>query len=71
MDETGAIEPAVTAHWKKCEAAGMPSKFVIAPSEQWRFARIPLLGAGESYTMDGKAAVAAFDRAQAILTLHQ
>ncbi|WP_127904360.1 aromatic ring-hydroxylating oxygenase subunit alpha [Solirhodobacter olei] len=59
MDETGAIEPAVAAHWEKCEAAGMPSKFVIAPSQQWRFARIPLLGAGESYTMDGKAAVAA------------
>lgn len=59
MDETGAIEPAVTAHWEKCEAAGMPSKFVVAPSQQWRFARIPLLGAGESYTMDGKAAVAA------------
>lgn len=59
MDETGAIEPAVTAHWEKCEGAGMPSKFVIAPSQQWRFARIPLLGAGESYTMDGKAAVAA------------
>ena len=57
MDETGAIEPAVTAHWEKCEAAGMPSKFVIDPSHQWRFARIPLLGPGESYTMDGKAAV--------------
>ncbi|WP_299132424.1 aromatic ring-hydroxylating dioxygenase subunit alpha [uncultured Amaricoccus sp.] len=57
MDETGAIEPLVTAHWRKCEAAGMPSKFVIHPSHQWRFARIPLLGAGESYTMDGKAAV--------------
>lgn len=57
MDETGAIEPQVTAHWQKCEAAGMPSRFVIHPSHQWRFARIPLLGAGESYTMDGKAAV--------------
>jgi Rieske 2Fe-2S family protein len=57
MDESGAQEPAVTAHWEKCEAAGLPSKFVIAPSHQWRFARIPLLGPGESYTMDGKAAV--------------
>ena len=59
MDETGAMEPAVSAHWEKCEAAGMPSRFVIAPDHQWRFARIPLLGAGESYTMDGKAAVPA------------
>jgi stachydrine N-demethylase len=58
MDENGAMEPAVTAHWQKCEAAGLPSKFVIDPSHQWRFARIPLLGVGESYTMDGKAAVA-------------
>ena len=57
MDESGAMEPAVTAHWEKCEAAGLPSKFVISPSHQWRFARIPLLGPGESYTMDGKAAV--------------
>jgi Rieske 2Fe-2S family protein len=57
MDENGAIEPAVTAHWEKCEAAGLPSKFVIDPAHQWRFARIPLLGPGESYTMDGKAAV--------------
>ena len=27
------------------------------PGHQWRFTRIPLLGAGESYTMDDKAAV--------------
>ncbi len=57
MDENGAIEPQVTAHWQKCEAAGLPSKFVLDPDHQWRFARIPLMGAGESYTMDGKAAV--------------
>ena len=57
MDETGAQEQAVTAHWQRCEAAGLPSRFVIAPTHQWRFARIPLLGAGESFTMDGKAAV--------------
>jgi stachydrine N-demethylase len=57
MDESGALEPAVTAHWEKCEAAGLPSRFVIDARQQWRFARIPLLGPGESYTMDGKAAV--------------
>jgi stachydrine N-demethylase len=77
MDESGAIEPAVTAHWEKCEAAGMPSKFVIDPAHQWRFARIPLLGPGESYTMDGKAAVpnkrlaaAAFAAAGSLLNFH-
>ena len=77
MDEGGAQEPAVTAHWEKCEAAGMPSKFVISPDHQWRFARIPLLGAGESYTMDGKAAVphkrlsnAPFADAGSLLSFH-
>jgi Rieske 2Fe-2S family protein len=44
-------------HVARCENAGLPSKYVIAPSEQWRFVRIPFLGAATSYTMDGKAAV--------------
>jgi len=57
MDENGNVEPVVAAHWAKCEAAGMPSRFHLHPSHQWRFVRIPLLGAGESFTLDGKAAV--------------
>lgn len=57
VDENGAIEPAMTQHWQRCEAAGLPSEFIMDPGHQWRFTRIPLLGAGESYTMDGKAAV--------------
>lgn len=57
MDEHGNVEPVIAKHWEKCEAAGMPSRFLIDPGHQWRFVRIPLLGAGESFTLDGKAAV--------------
>ncbi len=57
MDEHGNVEPVIAAHWAKCEAAGLPSRFHLHPSHQWRFVRIPLLGAGESFTLDGKAAV--------------
>jgi phenylpropionate dioxygenase-like ring-hydroxylating dioxygenase large terminal subunit len=57
MDEDGNVEPVIAAHWAKCEAAGLPSRFDLSPDSQWRFVRIPLLGAGESFTLDGKAAV--------------
>jgi phenylpropionate dioxygenase-like ring-hydroxylating dioxygenase large terminal subunit len=50
-------DPVIERHLVRCEAAGIPSRFVIDAREQWRFVRVPLLGAGESYTMDGKAAV--------------
>ncbi len=45
------------AHRDRCEAVGAPSEFRISPDGVWRFVRMPLLGAAESYTMDGKAAV--------------
>ncbi len=57
MDEHGNVEPIIAQHWAKCEAAGLPSRFHLDPDHQWRFVRIPLLGAGESFTLDGKAAV--------------
>lgn len=50
--------PVGAAHVARCEAAGLPSKFVIDPNEQWRLVRIPFVGDAVSYTMDGKAAVA-------------
>lgn len=55
----GAAEQnaAVAAHWARCEAAGVPSRFVGVPNRQWRLARIPLVGNAESYTMDTRAAV--------------
>ena len=48
----------IAAHRDRCEAAGLPSAFHMDPTEQWRFVRVPLLGTSESYTMDGKVAVA-------------
>jgi Rieske 2Fe-2S family protein len=64
------------AHVQRCEAAGLPSKYVVDPSEQWRFVRIPFLGDAVSYTLDGKAAVAKrigsvpFDNAGSCLYFH-
>jgi Rieske 2Fe-2S family protein len=51
-------DPETVAHWQRCEAAGLPSKFRMADSGQYRTARMPLLGDAVSYTMNGKAAVA-------------
>lgn len=45
-------------HVARCEQIGAPSAFRIDPDGRWRFVRMPLLGQAESYTMDGKVAVA-------------
>ncbi len=51
-------DPAIAAHWAKCEAAGLPSRFLIQPSGQFRVMRVPLVEGAVSYTMSGRAAVA-------------
>ncbi|TVQ54124.1 MAG: aromatic ring-hydroxylating dioxygenase subunit alpha [Rhodobacteraceae bacterium] len=56
-DENGDAPAIVAAHAARCEAAGAPSAFRISDAGDWRFVRTPLLGAGESYTLDTKAAV--------------
>ena len=48
--------PEGAAHVKRCEAAGLPSNYLISSNEQWRLVRIPFVGEAVSYTMDGKAA---------------
>lgn len=48
--------PVGAAHVERCEAAGLPSRYLISPEENWRLVRIPFVGAAVSYTMDGKAA---------------
>ncbi|MCE6950801.1 aromatic ring-hydroxylating oxygenase subunit alpha [Cereibacter sphaeroides] len=48
--------PAGAAHVNRCEAAGLPSRYLIGGNEQWRLVRIPFVGAAVSYTMDGRAA---------------
>ncbi|MCA1403556.1 aromatic ring-hydroxylating dioxygenase subunit alpha [Ensifer sp. IC3342] len=50
-------DPEIGAHWEKCEAAGLPSAFRIAPTGQFRMTRMPLINGAESYTMSGQAAV--------------
>ena len=57
MDGPNSASPDILAHWQRCEAAGLPSRFVNHPQMQWRLARIPLLNNAESYTMSTKAAV--------------
>lgn len=48
--------PEGAAHVNRCEAAGLPSRYVISPEENWRLVRIPFVGDAVSYTMDGKPA---------------
>ena len=48
--------PAGAAHVNRCEAAGLPSRYVISPEQNWRLVRIPFVGDAVSYTMDGKPA---------------
>ncbi len=56
-DDSGALSGLLDKHVKRCEAVGAPSAFKEAAQGDWRFVRTPLLGSGESYTMDGKVAV--------------
>ncbi|MFT3987658.1 aromatic ring-hydroxylating oxygenase subunit alpha [Aestuariivirga sp.] len=44
-------------HWKKCEAAGLPSAFRIDEAGQFRVTRTPLLPGMSSYTISGQPAV--------------
>ena len=52
-----AVDPAIQTHWQGCEAAGLPSKFVLSGDGQVRTTRLPLLPPAVSYTMSGRAAV--------------
>ncbi len=54
----GQSDPEMISHWRRCEKAGLVSKFLLADSGQYRVARLPLVGDAVSYTMDGTAAVA-------------
>jgi Rieske 2Fe-2S family protein len=54
----GQSDPEMIALWRRCENAGLVSKFLLANSGQYRVVRLPLLRDAVSYTMDGTAAVA-------------
>lgn len=54
----GAMDdPELRAHWERCEAAGLPSRFNISESGQHRVVRTPLLDGAVSYTLSGQPAV--------------
>ncbi|RZI79703.1 MAG: aromatic ring-hydroxylating dioxygenase subunit alpha, partial [Pseudomonas sp.] len=53
-----AEDPELTAHWDRCEKAGMPSRLLMDPQGRYRMTRIPLSAGAVSYTMDGQPAVA-------------
>jgi Rieske 2Fe-2S family protein len=70
-------DPVIVAHWEKCEAANLPSRFLIAGQGQYRTTRMPLLRDSVSYTMSGKPAVrralsagVTADRIGALLLFH-
>ncbi len=72
--QTERTDGEVARHWARCEAAGLPSEFLIHPTNQWRLARVPLMG--DSFTLDGKTAVGKrlgqmpFDDAGSLLFFH-
>jgi Rieske 2Fe-2S family protein len=50
-------EGVIEQFWKAVEAEGLPSRFRIAESGQYRVSRIPLMDHARSYTMSGQPAV--------------
>ncbi len=71
-----ASPPHLLKHFERCESAGLPSRFQIADSGQYRLARMPLNEGAKSYTMDGKTAVSRtlgripFDDAGTLVKFH-
>jgi len=50
-------DPTIAGHWQRCEAAGLPSTFLLSRDGQMRTARMPLIDEAVSYTSSGAAAV--------------
>lgn len=57
VDAGAAPDPVITGHWQKCEAMGLPSRFNMHESGQYRIVRSPMVGEASSFTMSGKPAV--------------
>jgi glycine betaine catabolism A len=55
--DAGNNNPRIAGKWAHWESLGLPSKFHIAASGQYRTARMPLIEGTVSYTMSGNAAV--------------
>ncbi len=52
-----ADDTAIAAKWARWESLGLPSRFHIADSGQYRTTRMPLIEGAVSYTLSGNAAV--------------
>ena len=50
-------DPEMLELWTRCEQAGLPARFRIAPSGQFRVTRTPLVRDAVSYTLSGMPAV--------------
>lgn len=50
-------DPELIAHWDRCEAIGLPSRYIADPTTQYRTIRLPLVQDAISYTMNGQRAV--------------
>jgi glycine betaine catabolism A len=55
--DAGNDNPRIAGKWSRWESLGLPSKFHIASSGQYRTARMPLIEGTVSYTMTGEPAV--------------
>ncbi|WP_370225996.1 aromatic ring-hydroxylating oxygenase subunit alpha [Pararhodobacter marinus] len=55
--EGGATPAHLMAHFSRCEDAGLPSRFHLSQTGQYRLARMPLKVGAKSYTMSGDIAV--------------
>ncbi len=53
----GDEDPDLTEHWTRLEAGGLPSRFQMHESGQFRACRTPLIGDAVSYTISGRPAV--------------
>lgn len=70
-------DPEMIDHWARCESAGLPSRFRIDPTGQYRATRAPLIPGAESFTTTGKRAVrrnlshhVALDRVGTLMLYH-
>jgi phenylpropionate dioxygenase-like ring-hydroxylating dioxygenase large terminal subunit len=74
--EEGDMPPALAAHFDRCEAASLPSRFHLSADGRYRLSRAPLKTSAKSYTMSGGTAVrrwlgrVPFDDAGALMKFH-
>ena len=54
---SGVADPELERLWAECERAGLPSRYRVDPSLQFRAARTSLMEGASSYTMSGRPAV--------------